>query len=286
MSDATTTATRTAHEDALWQGLTANPASTAAELAQLTSVPKTTARKILATWAAADLITRANDGDDRNGFRWRISDQQDTPETDSLATEPAPTADTIEAVPADTTPADEPTDVDTATPTAPAPSADAEEAAPAQPADESQLEAPESPAATVPDTTEAIAPAPAPDAEEAAGETDSATSEPDSAEPAPTAAATAEGVCPTCGQPPKAQPRGPQPGSLRGLVEDFLREHPGEEFTPGQIAKGLGGKSSGAVYNACFALVGKYVAEHTCERPNKFRLHPDQAQQQVQEAQQ
>ncbi|WP_067462177.1 hypothetical protein [Nocardia amamiensis] len=38
-------------------------------------------------------------------------------------------------------------------------------------------------------------------------------------------------------------------GALRGQVEDFLRDHPGEEFAPHQIGKALD-RSSGAVHNA------------------------------------
>ncbi|GGM93348.1 hypothetical protein GCM10011609_33540 [Lentzea pudingi] len=38
--------------------------------------------------------------------------------------------------------------------------------------------------------------------------------------------------------------------ALLGMVEDYLHDHPGEEFGPAAIAKALDGKSSGAVSNA------------------------------------
>lgn len=62
------------------------------------------------------------------------------------------------------------------------------------------------------------------------------------------------------------------PGALRGLVADHLRDHPGQEFSPHQIGKALGGRSSGAVYNALLRLVGNGVAQMTTERPKKFIL--------------
>lgn len=68
------------------------------------------------------------------------------------------------------------------------------------------------------------------------------------------------------------------PGALRGLVEDHLRDHAGQEFSPHQIGKALGGRSSGAVYNALLRLVGTGVAQMTTERPKKFmRAQPEQS---------
>lgn len=273
MSTTTSTDARTAHENALWQALTDHPASTTNELANTASVPKTTARKILTGWLADDLVTRAADDDNRTGFRWCIADT--TPENGSPTAEPDTHAISVEPAPAD--------DGDAAKPTTSEPAT----AEPETAAVPDTATTPEQPQTEPAETADAPA---ATDAEPPAADTDGhAAPEQASVDATPAAQAAdpvpVTGVCPTCGQPPKPQPRGTQPGALRGQVEDFLREHPGEEFTPGQIAKELGGKSSGAVYNACFALVGKYVAEHTCERPNKFKLHPSQeAQQAEQEA--
>ena len=58
-------------------------------------------------------------------------------------------------------------------------------------------------------------------------------------------------------------------GGLRGLVEDWLREHPGEEFSPSAIGKALR-RSSGAVANALDRLVTDGYARQTCDKPKRF----------------
>ncbi|MCP2298370.1 hypothetical protein APR11_004815 [Nocardia amikacinitolerans] len=60
-------------------------------------------------------------------------------------------------------------------------------------------------------------------------------------------------------------------GALRGQVEDFLRDHPGEEFTPHQIGKALD-RSSGAVHNALVTLTKHGTARQTSTAPKKFTL--------------
>ncbi|MEU0470921.1 MarR family transcriptional regulator, partial [Amycolatopsis sp. NPDC006131] len=62
------------------------------------------------------------------------------------------------------------------------------------------------------------------------------------------------------------------PGALRGMVEDYLRDHPGDEFGPVAIAKALGGKSSGAVSNALDKLVADGTAVRTKDKPRRFAL--------------
>jgi predicted transcriptional regulator len=66
------------------------------------------------------------------------------------------------------------------------------------------------------------------------------------------------------------------PGALRGMVEDWLRDHPGEQAGPTKIAKDLGGKSSGAVSNALDKLVADGVAAKTQDTPRRFGLAPAQ----------
>ena len=61
-------------------------------------------------------------------------------------------------------------------------------------------------------------------------------------------------------------------GSLRGMVEDFLRDHPAEGFGPVAIAKQLGGKSSGAVSNALDKLVDAGIAARVQDRPRRYAL--------------
>jgi len=66
------------------------------------------------------------------------------------------------------------------------------------------------------------------------------------------------------------------PGALRGMVEDYLRDHPDDEFGPTSIAKALGGKSSGAVSNALDKLVLDGTAMRTRDKPRRFRLAPSE----------
>ncbi|WP_157110869.1 hypothetical protein [Nocardia anaemiae] len=61
------------------------------------------------------------------------------------------------------------------------------------------------------------------------------------------------------------------PGALRGQVEDFLRDHPGQDYTPHQVGKALD-KSSGAVHNALVKLTTGGIARQTCAAPKKFAL--------------
>lgn len=65
------------------------------------------------------------------------------------------------------------------------------------------------------------------------------------------------------------------PGGLRGMVEDYLRDHPGEQFGPTAIANALG-KSSGAVSNALDKLVEGGVAAKTQDKPRRFALAPSE----------
>jgi hypothetical protein len=58
-------------------------------------------------------------------------------------------------------------------------------------------------------------------------------------------------------------------GALRGMVEDYLTEHPGEQFSPSAIGKALG-RSSGAVSNALDKLVAGGYAVQTHEKPKRF----------------
>ncbi|WP_280416850.1 hypothetical protein [Nocardia carnea] len=60
-------------------------------------------------------------------------------------------------------------------------------------------------------------------------------------------------------------------GALRGQVEDFLRDHPDEEFSPHQIGKTLN-RSSGAVHNALVTLTKGGTAHQTSAAPKRFAL--------------
>jgi hypothetical protein len=59
-------------------------------------------------------------------------------------------------------------------------------------------------------------------------------------------------------------------GQLRGMVEEFLTEHPGPHG-PVEIGHALG-RSSGAIANALERLVETGWAERTSERPKRYRF--------------
>lgn len=58
-------------------------------------------------------------------------------------------------------------------------------------------------------------------------------------------------------------------GALRGMVEDYLTEHTGEQFSPSAIGKALN-RSSGAVNNALEKLVADGYAVQTQDKPKRF----------------
>jgi hypothetical protein len=60
------------------------------------------------------------------------------------------------------------------------------------------------------------------------------------------------------------------PGGLRGIVEDYLRDHPTDELGPAKIGRELG-RSSGAVANALDRLVKDGYALMVYPRPPHAR---------------
>lgn len=61
-------------------------------------------------------------------------------------------------------------------------------------------------------------------------------------------------------------------GALRGMVEDYLAERSGEQFSPSAIGKALN-RSSGAVNNALEKLVADGYVIQTQDRPKRFRIN-------------
>lgn len=255
--DAAVVAARTDTEDALWAALHAHPNSTSTELSTAVKIGKSTAQKILARWAGDGSITRTAgiaEGGRRAADRWAITpDAVDTP------------ADTEQD-------GDDPVD-DSATAGTPQTAPDTPEATDTAPADEADPEpidsAPTAIAAadTEPDTA-AADDAPGTGAPERAGPAD--------VEPV---AVTAEPTVDGAGSDVTAADAGATaarlaPGSLRGMVEDHLRDHPDLEFSPVDIARKIGGRSSGAVSNALDKLVTDKIAVQTKERPKRFALAP------------
>lgn len=64
-----------------------------------------------------------------------------------------------------------------------------------------------------------------------------------------------------------------KPGVLHGMVEDYLRDHPDDEFGPTRVARDLN-RSSGAVNNALERLAKDGTAVKTKEHPKRFSLAP------------
>jgi hypothetical protein len=242
--DQDTSATgRTDTEDKLWEALHANPNSTAVDLSGVAKIGKSTAQKILVKWAADGSVTRTSgiaEGGRRAADVWAITE--------------------IDAAPvgqADAALAEE--DVDAAGTALTAPDG----------SDETDAEV------ITPDEGEATESANTKPTVVAADETDatgSAEAEPIIAQKTKTADDGAATDTDTAGGKPRLAS-----GALRGMVEDCLRDHPGEQFGPTAIAKELGGKSSGAVSNALDKLVEDGVAVKTNDKPRRFALAPAEA---------
>ncbi|MGY1946211.1 prolipoprotein diacylglyceryl transferase [Nocardia asiatica] len=231
---------RTDTEKALWAALGNHPGFAADELAGAAEISGSTARRILSGWETAGAARSHRDPESpRAAKTWTTAERATTEPAEPAATEvvdaeliePAAVAETEPVAVASTGPA----------------TVDATEPDPGAPA----VPGPDTgrPDTERPDTAVA-----APTGDE------SADPAPDTPAPAPDAAA--------------AQPEPTErlaPGALRGQVEDFLRDHPGQEYTPHQIGKALD-RSSGAVHNALVKLTTVGTARQTCAAPRKFAL--------------
>lgn len=250
-------------EDKLWAALHAHPNSTAVDLSAAAKLGKSTAQKILAKWAADGTVTRTA-GIAKDGRRapdlWAITDTDTT--ADDTTSDPGSAHST--PVPANTAKDELPAQVIPDT-------AEAGGAAPEEASTESAGSDTVDHADEAPDATNTAA-------------TDMVDTEPVTVEPAQAgnSSATVNG---TPNDSPaaddgnaaingsrKTKPERLAPGALRGMVEDYLRDHPDEEFGPTAIAKALDGKSSGAVSNALDKLVVVGIAVKTKDQPRRFAL--------------
>ncbi|WP_280340913.1 hypothetical protein [Nocardia abscessus] len=231
---------RTDTEKALWAALGNHPGFTADELAGAAGIAGSTARRILTGWETAGAARSHRDPKSpRPAKTWTTAEQATTEPAEPAAPETVDAEPTEPAAVAETEPA-------AVEPTEPA-TVDATEPDPSAPADPG-------PDTGQPDTERPDTAVAAPTGDEPADPA------PDTPAPTPDAAA--------------AQPESTErlaPGALRGQVEDFLRDHPGEEYTPHQIGKALD-RSSGAVHNALVKLTTGGTARQTCAAPKKFAL--------------
>lgn len=249
-----TTKVRSEAEDKLWEALRADPHSTATDLSLSAKIGKSTAQKFLAKWASDGSVTRTAgiaEGGRRAADLWAITDVD--------------TAQAAAPAPVDTSPGQ---DTDSARAVLGAP--DARDTTDATGA----VSGPAEPTDTEPTDTMAEAAQDPVDADA----TTVVQTEPDSvADSEPDAdSVEADGDQPTEGGADATSAKAARlvPGALRGMVEDFLRDHPGEEFGPVSIAKALGGKSSGAVSNALDKLAADGTAVKTSDKPRRFALAP------------
>ncbi|WP_190814293.1 MarR family transcriptional regulator [Saccharopolyspora pogona] len=197
---------RTESQDKVWAALHANLGATTTDIAEAAGVGRSTAGKILATWAKDSSATRISgigDGGRRSADCWTMTH---TDQITPLRGTASPARDDTTAEPAAV---DEPSQ-----PQSPDPN------------DESTAEGQES----------------AEDAREASG---------------------VDGPGPIIKRPRLSK------GELRGMVEDYLTERPGEEFSPNAIGTALN-RSSGAVNNALEKLVADGYAVQTEDKPKRF----------------
>lgn len=124
------------------------------------------------------------------------------------------------------------------------------------------------------DETSAIAPDATIDAASDVGSREITASAPDTVEQQPTITSTTP--TPTrAGATARGDAAAPRKttrlvkGALRGMVEDYLAERPGEQFSPSAIGKALG-RSSGAVSNALAKLIADGYAVQTQDKPKRF----------------
>ena len=118
-------------------------------------------------------------------------------------------------------------------------------------------------------------PAPSDPAQSDPAPSDPAPSDPAPSDPAPSDPAPSDPIPsdPIQGNTSAAKIVRLAPGGLRGMVEDYLRDHPSDELGPAQIGKELG-RSSGAVANALDRLVKDGYALMTSPKPKRYRLAP------------
>ena len=264
VAETSPTPPRAGAADKLMAAIRTHPESTSAALAAAAGIGRSTAAKLLVRWAADNLVTRTTTPTSgqpgRGPERWSLPNPTTGPNT---ATADPATADPDLAT-------DEGAE------------STVHGSAGEQTTDDDPRAHPDGgpPSSIAADVTDKI------DATSGVAEiadTAAATSAQDQ-EPDPEVASRPHDDSPTEGPvsgPPRAVSdagRGPRlpSGGLRGLVEDYLREHPDGAFGPSQIGKELS-RSGGAVANALVKLVDAGCAVIVHDKPRRYQLAPSEA---------
>lgn len=253
---ATAAPVRTDTQNQLWAVLKARSDGTSAELAIAAGIGRSTAGKILAEWAKDGTVTRTPGGranGRRTPDRWTIPTTADmTLPRDDSANQDADKEDSANEKSATPGPKDRPTVEVAAAPAVSDQPDDTSEGTEGtdrpDPADQTATDGQAEPVPDTPPSGSAATDTASDGAVERGHE------EPRRDDPVP-------GV-----KPPRLQS-----GALRGLVEDFLREHPSDAFGPGAIGKALS-RSAGAVNNALEKLVVTGYAQRVQDAPKRFQL--------------
>jgi predicted transcriptional regulator len=251
----TATPVRTDTQNHLWAAMNVrSDSSTTAELAIAAGIGRSTAGKILAEWAKDGTVTRTPGGladGRRTPDRWVVTPTNTVESGDDTT---HPDGETNAAESTDQKSADAPSVV--ATPVDDEPSNEATE---------------DTGGAVPPDQSTAI--------------DMSATNEKDQTAPG----AVLSSLAMTDTTPRRAAANGSddarrgepvpgvksprlQSGALRGLVEDYLRDHPSDAFGPGAMGKALN-RSAGAVNNALEKLVETGYVQRVQDVPKRFQFN-------------
>jgi predicted transcriptional regulator len=246
--------------DHLWAALHARPGGTAEELSTDVGIGRSTAAKILARWIGDGTAVRVPSEGKRSASRFAIPTPVDVAPADT----PGETA-TAEVNPhgAQQTPLHETDPIATAADAGSDTEADADRDGKHLDGEDGGLAAVAGPP-DVPADAHAAAQAPV--------EEPATTSKADVAadtladDGSDSTAGTAAPNAAVTGRSPRLAP-----GALHGMVEDYLRDHPDEEFGPTKIGRELG-RSTGAVGNALERLVTSGYAVRTKDRPKRYAL--------------
>ncbi len=246
--------TETPAEQALIKAVTAHPNTTAKELAELAELGPSTARKILAEFAEKGMIIRTSApgaGPGRTPDRWTLAD------TETAEAIPAPVVTSLPTA-SDDTQSTEPDELSPADPEEIPTSGGNDEPGP-EPGLSGENVADE---AGEPEQQLCVS---GPASHSSTGTTvghEQAAAKP--AETVPEASTT-----------PEANPRAGK-NELRGKVEDYLLQHPDEEFGPHALGAALG-HSSGAIANVLEKLVRDGYARRVGDSPKRYTAIPTDA---------